>query len=60
MKTEQPKTQPTESADVEGQGFLLHPTLTRHAGHERTKDPERSAGERARQKEARPNRQHQR
>ena len=60
MNKNEPKKKPTESADVEGQGFLLDPTLTRHTSHDRVKDQERSAGERARQKEARPNRQHQR
>jgi hypothetical protein len=50
---------PTDDAkDVEGQG-LLDPILARQLTHDRTKDMERSQAERARQKEARPNKQHQ-
>ncbi len=56
---EEPEKKPDKAADVEGQGLLVDPTLARHLGHSRTKDLERSAGERIRHKETRPNRQHQ-
>jgi hypothetical protein len=59
MSTKEPKKQPDKAADVEGQGYLMDPMLARQMTHDRTKDLERSAGERARQKEARPNKQHQ-
>ena len=53
-------TKPTDEAqDVEGQGYLLDPVLARQMTHDRQKDMERSTAERARQKEARPNKQHQ-
>jgi hypothetical protein len=53
-------TKPAEPVeDVEGQGYLLDPVLARQLTHDRQKDLERSTAERARQKEARPNKQHQ-
>ncbi|MFI5254924.1 MAG: hypothetical protein ACHQ15_05660 [Candidatus Limnocylindrales bacterium] len=60
MKPKIRKETQDKAPDVEGQGFLLDPTAGRHTIHDRTKDLERSPGERARHKEARPNREHQR
>lgn len=58
MSTKQPKKQPDKTTDVEGQSFMIDPAATRQMTHGRVKDLERSPGERARHKEARPNRQH--
>ena len=54
-------TKPPEDTghDVEGQGYLLDPVMARQITHDRQKDMERSTAERARQKEARPNKQRQ-
>ena len=59
MSTKQTTKKPDEVKDVEGQGYLLDPVLARQMTHDRQKDMERSTAERARQKEARPNKQHQ-
>ena len=59
MATKKSTKQPQEHQDVEGQGYLLDPVLARQLTHDRQKDMERSTAERARQKEARPNKQHQ-
>jgi hypothetical protein len=49
----------TEAADVEGHSFLTDPHLARQISRDRSSELERAARERARQKEARPNKQHQ-
>jgi len=52
--------QPIEDdKDVEGQGYLLDPVLARQMSSDRQRDVERTMAERSRQKEARPNKQHQ-
>jgi hypothetical protein len=53
---EQPAPQ---SEDVEGHGFMLDPIMARQMSRDRSAELERSSRERARQKEARPNKQHQ-
>ena len=58
MSTKKTTKAAEDAKDVEGQG-LLDPILARQLTHDRTKDMERSTAERARQKEARPNKQHQ-
>ena len=58
--SKKPKTVKVDDAkDVAGQGYLLDPVLARQMTRDRQKDLERSTAERARQKEARPNKQHQ-
>ena len=59
MATKKAKELPHEGQDVEGQGYLLDPVMARQITHDRQKDLERSTAERARQKEARPNKQRQ-
>lgn len=59
MTTKKSTEVPAESQDVEGQGYLLDPVLARQMTHDRQRDMERSTAERARQKEARPNKQRQ-
>jgi len=48
-----------ETKDVEGQSFLIDPHSARQVSRDRSAEVERQARERARQKEARPNKQHQ-
>lgn len=57
MTTKKSKDVPGGSQDVEGQGYLLDPIMARQIAHDRQKDMERSTAERARRKEARPNKQ---
>ncbi len=59
MTTKKATELPQEGQDVEGQGYLLDPVMARQITHDRQKDLERSTAERARQKEARPNKQRQ-
>ncbi|HVQ21808.1 MAG TPA: hypothetical protein VMT36_00925 [Candidatus Saccharimonadia bacterium] len=59
MTTKKATKAPVENQDVEGQGYLLDPVMARQITHDRQKDMERSTAERARQKEARPNKQRQ-
>jgi hypothetical protein len=49
----------TETKDVEGHSFLIDPHSARQVSRDRSAEVERQARERARQKEARPNKQHQ-
>jgi hypothetical protein len=58
MTTKKSTKLPAEGQDVEGQG-LLDPVMARQITHDRQRDLERSTAERARQKEARPNKQQQ-
>jgi hypothetical protein len=54
-------TEPTPDVeDVEGQGYLLDPVLASQMTHDRQRDMEKSTAERARQKEARPNKPNER
>ena len=54
------KAQPKDEAqDVEGHGYLLDPITARQMSRDRSAELERASRERARQKEARPNKQHQ-
>ncbi|HET7676803.1 MAG TPA: hypothetical protein VFK38_03050 [Candidatus Limnocylindrales bacterium] len=53
--TSRPKAAPDD--DTEGHAFLLDPTTARQLARERGASLEREARERARRKEARPNRQ---
>jgi len=59
MTTKKKAAKAEEAKDVEGQGYLLDPVLAKQMTRDRQKDLERSTAERARQKEARPNKQHQ-
>ena len=45
--------------DVEGHGYMLDPIMARQLSRDRSAEMERASRERARQKEARPNKQHQ-
>lgn len=59
-KTTTKATQPpADGEDVEGQGYLLDPVLAKQMTHDRQRDMEKSTAERARQKEARPNKSNQ-
>ena len=49
----------TKSEDVEGHGYMLDPIMARQMSRDRSAELERTSRERARQKEARPNKQHQ-
>jgi hypothetical protein len=49
----------TETKDTEGQSFLVDPHSARQVSRDRSAELERAARDRARQKEARPNKQHQ-
>lgn len=59
MSTKRAEKPADESADVEGHGYLLDPIIARQMSRDRSAEIERAARERARQKEARPNKQHQ-
>ena len=59
MTTKRPEKPADEGSDVEGHGYLLDPITARQMTRERTAELERVARERQRQKEARPNKQHQ-
>jgi hypothetical protein len=60
MTKKQPEqTKPTETLDVEGQGYLLDPVMATRLTQDRTKAVERSMAERSVKKEARPNKPHQ-
>ena len=48
-----------ETKDVEGHSFLIDPHSARQVSRDRSADLERALRERARAKEARPNKQHQ-
>jgi hypothetical protein len=55
-----PAEQPdTQTEDVEGHGYMLDPIMARQMSRDRSAELERASRERARQKEARPNKQHQ-
>ncbi|HVQ22573.1 MAG TPA: hypothetical protein VMT36_04825 [Candidatus Saccharimonadia bacterium] len=55
-----PAEQPApKSEDVEGHGYMLDPIMARQMSRDRSAEVERASRERARQKEARPNKQHQ-
>ncbi len=55
-----PAEQPApQSDDVEGHGYMLDPIMARQLSRDRSAELERASRERARQKEARPNKQHQ-
>jgi hypothetical protein len=55
-----PAEQPAPKAeDVEGHGYMLDPIMARQLSRDRSAELERASRERARQKEARPNKQHQ-
>ncbi len=49
----------TEGKDVEGHSFLIDPHSARQVSRDRSAELERAVRDRARQKEARPNKQHQ-
>jgi hypothetical protein len=48
-----------DDKDVDGHSFLIDPHSARQVSRDRSAEVERQARERARQKEARPNKQHQ-
>ena len=48
-----------QNDDVEGHGYMLDPIMARQLSRDRSAELERTTRERARQKEARPNKQHQ-
>lgn len=54
-----PAEQPPQSDDVEGHGYMLDPIMARQLSRDRSAEVERASRDRARQKEARPNKQHQ-
>jgi hypothetical protein len=54
-----PRVATSETKDVEGHSFLIDPHSARQVSRDRSADLERAVRERARQKEARPNKQHQ-
>jgi hypothetical protein len=55
-----PAEQPdTQTEDVEGHGYMLDPIMARQMSRDRSAELERASRDRARQKEARPNKQHQ-
>ena len=54
-----PKGEAKETQDVEGHNFLIDPHSALALSRARSAEAERTARERARQKEARPNKQHQ-
>ena len=55
-----PAEQPdTQTDDVEGHVYMLDPIMARQMTRDRSAEVERASRERARQKEARPNKQHQ-
>ena len=55
-----PAEQPdTQTDDVEGHGYMLDPIMARQMSRDRSAELERASRDRARQKEARPNKQHQ-
>lgn len=54
-----PAEQPEQIKDVEGHGYMLDPIMARQMSRDRSAELERASRERARQKEARPNKQHQ-
>jgi len=54
-----PAEQPETQTDVEGHGYMLDPMMARQMTRDRSAELERVSRERARQKEARPNKQHQ-
>ncbi|KRT62963.1 MAG: hypothetical protein XU10_C0017G0006 [Chloroflexi bacterium CSP1-4] len=59
MSTKRPEKPADDAEDVEGHGYLLDPIIARQMSRDRSAEIERAARERARQKEARPNKQHQ-
>lgn len=59
MSTKRPDKPADDAADVEGHGYLLDPIIARQMSRDRSAELERSARDRARQKEARPNKLHQ-
>jgi hypothetical protein len=59
MSTKRTKKPAEGTADVEGHGYLLDSITARQMSRDRSTELERVARERARQKEARPNKQHQ-
>ena len=54
-----PRGKAAETKDVEGHSFLIDPHSARQVSRDRSADLERALRERARAKEARPNKQHQ-
>jgi hypothetical protein len=54
-----PAEQPAPENDVEGHGYMLDPIMARQLSRDRSAEVERASRDRARQKEARPNKQHQ-
>jgi hypothetical protein len=56
---QRPRVAADETKDVEGHSFLIDPHSARQVSRDRSADLERAVRERARAKEARPNKQHQ-
>ncbi|MGH2407216.1 MAG: hypothetical protein ACRDF7_03940 [Candidatus Limnocylindrales bacterium] len=54
-----PRVKTAETKDVEGHSFLIDPHSARQVSRDRSAELERAVRERARAKEARPNKQHQ-